>query len=146
MIFELFGDRLRDPQKTALHPFTNFLETIVKDLIEVVRSLDQRRQLDGQYTDTVEKILAKRAFGDASDEVAMSGGDNANIETRLARTTDRHHAPGLQEFEKAGLQSRRKLADLIEKHGSALRLLKPADSPELGSGECASLMAEELRL
>ena len=51
----------------------------------------------------------------------------------------------LEDAEQLRLQRDRHVADLVEEHGSAVGSLEHAATAVLGVGECAALMAEQLR-
>src|SRR5690606_3422920 len=80
---------------------------------------------------------------DLLGEVAVGGGDDADIDLEAARRADAGEAPLLEDAQELGLHVQRHLADLIEEKRAALGRLEEARLLLVGAGEGASLVAEE---
>ena len=79
-------------------------------------------------------------------QVAVGGGDDADVGVQHARAAEAHELALLEHAQQLGLHRRRHLADLVEEQHAAVGLL---DAARLGgdrAGERAALVAEQLRL
>src|SRR5438067_12736656 len=93
---------------------------------DVTVAFAQRWQRDRHHLQAVEEILAEFALGDFLLEVAVGGGDDANVDADIRQTTDTLEGLLLEKPEELGLEARRHLADFVEKHRAAVGGLEQA--------------------
>ena len=113
---------------------------------EVVGPVAEGGQGDGEDLEPVIEVLAEAAVGDHLVEVAVGGGDEADVGPDRVVAAEALEPAVLQEAEHLGLGGRRHVADLVEEDGAAVGLLELADPAAVGAGEGALLVAEELAL
>ena len=87
---------------------------------EVVAPLAQRRHRQRDDVEAEVEILAERALAMACLEIAVGGGDHADVDLDAAPRADALDDLLLQHAQQLGLQRRRQLADLVEKDGAAV--------------------------
>ena len=85
-------------------------------------------------------------LGDAAFQVHVGRRDDARVHMDRSRRADRPHLALLQHAKQLDLQRRRRVADLVEEHGAAMRLLEHTLVVGDRTGEGAADMAEQLRL
>ena len=98
----------------------------------VVEPLAQRRQADRHDVEAVEQILAEQALADQLAQVAVGGGDDADIGADRRAPADRGELALLQHAQQPGLRLERHVADLVEEQRAALRPARSA-RPRAGS-------------
>jgi hypothetical protein len=76
-------------------------------------------------------------------QIAVGGGDNADVGFELASPADPLEFPLLQDAQQLGLLGQRHFADFIQKERAALRDFKLAFLLGDGPGECAFLVTEQ---
>ena len=101
-------------------------QEVVGELGNVVEPLAQRRQADRHDVEAVEQILAEQALLDQPAQVAMGGGDDADIGLDRRAAADRRVLAFLQHAQQAGLRLGRHVADLVEEQRAAVGLLELA--------------------
>ena len=112
-----------------------------------VRStLVERRQDDRDDVEPVEEILAELPGRHHRLEIAIRGGDDADVHRDRLRPADPLDLLLLQAPEDLSLQRKRQVADLVEEEGGAGGRLEEADLPGVGAGEGAPLVPEQLAL
>jgi hypothetical protein len=79
-------------------------------------------------------------------QIAVRGGDDADIDRDLAIASDAVDDLFLQNAKQFDLERGIQIADLVEKKSTAVGLLKPADPDPIGPGERPLLVAEQLAL
>src|SRR6266851_5405757 len=121
-----------------------FLGEMLGERLDVLRPLAQRRDAQIDDVEAEIEILAEAAFADLLFEVAVGGGDQADVDPDRAGAADAIDLTLLDGAQQLSLQARMHLADLIEQQRAAGRLLEFADSARDGPGEGALLVAEEL--
>ena len=72
----------------------------------IFRAIAERRQVDGENGQAIPEIFAKSAFGDHRLQVAMGGGDDADIDMNLALAADALERAVLQNAQIGGLERR----------------------------------------
>ena len=105
--------------------------------------LAQRGQAQVHDVQAIEQVFAERAVLHRFGEIAVRGGDDADIDLdRLgaADAVDLALLDGAQQF---GLQARIHLADFVEQQRAAIGFLELADAARDGAGERALLVAEQ---
>ena len=121
-------------------------QEVVGELGDVVEPLAQRRQADRHDVQAIEQILAEQALLDQPAQVAMGGGDDADVGLDRRAAADRHVLAFLQHAQQPGLRLGRHVADLVEEQRAAVRLLELAGRALDRAGEGAALVAEQLAL
>src|SRR5262249_25845564 len=87
---------------------------------------------------------AESTLGNELREVAIRGGNHANIDALRAIATQALKFLFLQHAEELGLQLQRDVADFVEKKCAAVGELEAADFLVDRAGECAALVTEQL--
>ena len=94
----------------------------------------------------VVQILAERLVGDAIDQAAMRGGDDAHVERRhVAIGADALNLAGLEEPQQQRLHAQAHLADFVHEDRAAVGRFEPASLVAMRVGEAALHVAEQLR-
>jgi hypothetical protein len=113
---------------------------------DVLGPLAQGRHLHAHRVEPVVEIGPERAAVHLLAQVAVGGGEEADVE---ARRLGRAHALDdalLERAQELGLHVEGQLADLVEEHGAAARGLERAGAGRVGAGERAPLVPEQLAL
>jgi hypothetical protein len=110
----------------------------------VAAQFTQRRQAHHDHSQAVIQILAEAVLGDRPFEFHVRCGHDAGVHVDGTRRTDRPHLAFLQDAQQLHLQRRRGVADLVEEHGAAVRLLEHPLVVRHGAGERAAHVAKEL--
>src|SRR5260370_13099101 len=105
-----------------------FLGEMLGQRLDVLRPLAQRRDAKVDDVEAEVEILAEAALADLLLEVAVGGGDQANVDLDRMGTADAVDLALLDGAQQLGLQPRVHLADLVEQEGAAGRLLELADA------------------
>ena len=119
---------------------------VLRQQQDVAAAGAQRRQLDVDHVDAVVEVLAKAAFLDRGFEIAIGGGDDADVERHLGVPADRPDRPLLEGAQQLGLQPEREVADLVEEERAAVGLDEESGAGAARVGEGAAGVAEELAL
>ncbi len=93
-----------------------------------------------------QKVGAKRAVAHRLLQVAVGGGDDADVRLLLAHAAEAPHRPVFEQLQQLDLHPRVDVADLVEEQRAAGGRLDQAELALLRVGERAALVAEELRL
>jgi hypothetical protein len=113
---------------------------------DVALARAERRQLDLEDGDAKIEVLAEAAVAHGRREIAVGGGDQAEIGAHFDGAADAVEAPLLDHTEQLGLERGAELADLVEEERASVGLFEAALALRGGAGERALLVAEELRL
>ena len=92
--------------------------------LDVRATVAQRRNRNWEDVKPVVEIFAKTAFGNFGGEIAICGGDDANIHFARLRTAYGFEFAFLQNAKKFRLQFEGELADFIEENGSTVGQLE----------------------
>ena len=122
------------------------LEEVLAQQRDVFGALAQRRHAQRDRVDAEIQVLAQLAVAQRGIEIDVGGADQPEVHAHDAVAADRPVLALLQHAQELGLQIRRHLADLVEQQRAALRHLEQPFLVGRGAGECALLVAEELRL
>ena len=115
--------------------FGQFFEKMVGQHGDVTLARTQRRKLDGDDAETPVEIFAKFAFLDHLCEVAVRGGNDADIDLDRLATADTFDGLLAESAEQFDLRAGVDLADFIEEQRATIRLLEAADTELLSAGE-----------
>ena len=113
---------------------------------DVARPLAQRRQAQVHDVQAVEQVLAERPVAHGLGQVAVGGGQDADVDLHRLGAADPVDLALLDGAQQLGLQAAVHLADFVEQQGAAVGLLELADAAGHGAGEGALLVAEQLAL
>ena len=99
--------------------------------------------VDGDDGEAIVEVLAEMAFAHSFFEIAVRGGDDANVDVDVADAADAANDLIFHDAEKLGLEEGREFADLVEEERAAVGDLEKALLHGLGVGEGSLFMAEE---
>src|SRR5262245_21563498 len=111
---------------------------------DVLGPFPQRRHGQRNHVQAEEKIGAEPPQTNFFVEVAVRGGDDADVHPERLAAADRFEFLLLKHAQELDLRLERQLADFIEKERSAVRQLETADPPVDGARERAFYVAEQL--
>src|SRR5688572_16387624 len=106
----------------------------------IIRSLAQRGQLNGDDIQAVVKVLAESAVLDLLFERFVGGSQDAHVDMNGRVLADAADFPILEHAQEAALEQRRHGADLIEEDGAAIGLFEKAFLVVEGASERAPTM------
>ena len=96
------------------------LEKMIGEEFDIPRALAERGDLDGKHIEAVVEILAKVAFLNCLEKVAVRSGDDAHIDFDGFISSDAFEFPLLENAEELGLEGEGDLTDLVEENGAAI--------------------------
>ena len=112
---------------------------------DVFLALAQRRHPEVDDVQAVVEVLAELALGDEVLQVAVGGGDDADVDAAPgALGADLLQLAGFEEAEQQPLHAQRHLADFVEEDGAFVGGLELARLVAIGAGEAALHVTEEL--
>ncbi|MNI65794.1 hypothetical protein D3C73_1213170 [compost metagenome] len=113
---------------------------------DILGTLIQRRDLQVHHVQTVVQILAEFVFRHRLLQIAVSGGNDANVNVQIAVAAQRAHLALLQYAQQLDLQRKRHIADLVEEQRAAgCRLEQPFPAADR-AGKGPFGMAKQLGL
>ena len=121
-----------------------FLGEMLRQFEDIGRAFAQGRYLQVDDIEPEQQVLAERAFAHGIAEVAVRGGDDADIDRHRPGAADAIDHALLDGAQKLRLQPHVHLGDFIEQQRAAARLLELADAARHRAGERALFMAEQL--
>src|SRR2546421_4543913 len=111
---------------------------------DILLARTQRRHGDAHDVKAKIKIIAKFSLPHHLLKVLVRCRDPPDIRAQGLRATNAFKGALLAHHPKQfHLGARIDLADLVEKNGAAIRLLKPSDSPFVRAGKGAALVAKQ---
>ena len=110
---------------------------------DVFSAFTQRRDVDADDIEPVKKVFAEFPLLDILFQIAIGGGDDADIRLHRLIATDAGVFPLLEHAENLALQGHGHVANFIQKEGSSIALLEAPLALGLGPGKGAFFMAEE---
>src|SRR5882762_8828898 len=120
------------------------LDQILGQQRDVVGSVAERGDFDGNDIQPIVKVLAELALRDGAFQVAIARGQDADVHGDWLVASDPLELSFLQHPEQGGLGFGRQLADLVEEDRSALSRFETPDPALHGTGEGSLLVAEQL--
>src|SRR5579885_1897754 len=99
----------------------------------VFAAVAQRRYGDGNDVQAIIKIFAEGIFRDLLFEIAIGGGNNANVDRDFIGAADWTHTALLQNAQQLHLHGERHLPDFIEEDGPGIGDLEQATLVLVGS-------------
>jgi hypothetical protein len=101
---------------------------------------------NGDGGQAVIEIVAERSLPDHGPQVAIGGGDHADIDAHFARAADAAERGGIEHTEKLGLGGGADFANLVEKDRAAVGHFEETGLGAVGAGEGAALVTEQFAL
>ena len=120
-----------------------FPDEILRQLDHVGRPLAQRRDFQIDDVEPEQQVLAEAAVAHRLGEIAVGGGDDADVDRHRPRAADAVDDALLDRAQQLGLQPHVHLGDFVEQQRAAVGLLEFADPPRHRAGEGALLVAEQ---
>ena len=139
---QALGRRRDGPERHAVG-FGIFVREVARQREDVLRPLAQGGQAQIDDVQAIEQVFAERAALDGFGQVAVRGGDDADVDLDRLGAADAVDLAFLDGAQQLGLQARIHLADFVEQQRAAIGFLEFADAPGDGAGERAFLMAEQ---
>ena len=121
-------------------------EKVHRERRNVLASFAQGRQVELDRVDPKEEIFTKTCLRDFLVQLCVRRRDHANVDVARLGGSDALDVARLQNAEQLRLERERHIPDLVEKDGSRVRQLEPADAIHLRVGERALHVAEQLTL
>src|SRR4029450_3991006 len=118
----------------------------LRNRADLQEPLAQRWDLQRDPVEAIVEIGAEALLPDLLDEIAVGGGDEADVDRPRAHAADAHDLLGLEGPQQRSLRRARHLTDLVEKARPAVRELQQAGLGRLGVREGAALVSEQLAL
>ena len=123
--------------------FAGFFEEVAGEDGDVFEALAQGGEADGDDVEAVEEVFAELAGADGLAEVAVGGGDDADVGADGGAAADGGELAFLEDAEEPGLGFGGHVADLVEEEGAAGGLFEAALGAVHGASEGAAFVAEE---
>jgi hypothetical protein len=111
---------------------------------DVLTPLAKGREVDGEDGEAIVEILAEPALGHCAVQIAVGGGEEADVGVERRGAADTLVLALLEDAEQLGLHGEGKLADLVQEEGAAGGELEAAALESVRAGEGAALVPEEL--
>ena len=102
------------------------------------------RQVDLHDVEPVVEVFAELAFLGQPEQIAVGGGDDADVDLDGLRAADPLEPALLEHAQQLGLHGQGDLADLVEEDRAAVGHLEAALALADRAGESAFLVAEQL--
>src|SRR6266480_1553646 len=144
MAQELIELPLCDNRRRSLMAARCIQHEVLEQERNVLLALAQRRQIDDRHVQTIEQVLSELALFHQFDQIRLAGGDNAEIDRYRIVGPQPFNLSLLQDSQELDLHCRRHAFDLVEKKGTAVRVLDFANSAARRLREGARLVAEHL--
>src|SRR5690606_22592670 len=116
------------------------------EIEDVLGSLAQRRDDEVKDVEPMEEVEAERALRDRSLEIAVGRRDHPHVHLAILGAADPPEAHRLEDPQQLALHAEAEVGDLVEEDGAAVGELEQASLGDLGVGERAALVPEELAL
>jgi hypothetical protein len=104
----------REVERGAVEALAEEREEVFDEGGDVVAAVAERRDVERDDVETVEEVCAEAAGGDVLGEVAVGGGDDADVGLAVACGADAAEATLFEEAQELDLRLRGHLADLVE--------------------------------
>src|SRR5579872_1964377 len=114
--------------------------------MDVGTAIAQGRDVNRENIQAVEEVRAKAARLHGLLEVAVSGGDDANIYSNRATAAYRLKFAFLKDAQQLNLCLQRELTDFVQEDGAAIGQFEPAGPPLQSARERTLHVAEEFAL
>src|SRR6476659_7265023 len=94
-----------------------------RELLDVLRALAQRGQVQRQDIETIVEVFAETALRDRLTQSNIGRCHDANVDIDRLAPADTHDLSILEKPQKVSLQVDRHVADLVEEQRAAVRVL-----------------------
>ena len=129
-----------------LHTRGIVLREIPHEHGNVLPSLAERRQVQGKHVQPVIEVATETLLLDQRRQIAIRGGDQADIYVDGARAPEPFEFLFLQHAEQLRLEFQRNFPHLVQKDRSAMGQFEPTDFLRDGPSKCSTLVPEQLAL
>lgn len=119
------------------------VEVVSNERREVFEALAEGRGVEGEDAEAIPEVCAEFALADELFNVAMGGGNDADVNVLFAGIADSSEFFLLEEAEEEALGGEGEVANLIEEEGAAIGLLNDAGGVVIGTCEGAFGIAEK---
>jgi hypothetical protein len=124
-----------------------FLEQVLRQLVQIRQALAQRRQPDRKHAQAAVQIRSETPMGDQLLEVDGAGGDQPQVDLDEAVRSQRLDLLVLQHAQQLRLQRQRQIADFVQEQRPAVGQFELAVAcVSIGAGERAGRDPEKLGL
>ena len=123
--------------------FGGACEEVVEEEGEVVEALAEGGRFEADDVEAVEEVFAEGAAIDFDVEVAVCGGDDAEVDGSVVGFADASECAFLECAEEFGLVGEGELADLVEEECAVVGELEESGVGLVGAGEGAFGVAED---
>ena len=123
--------------------FRILLQEVLDEQRNIFAALAQRRQVKRDHVQTVEQILAERAFAHHLPQIDVGRGDDAHVDVHLLHAAEMHELAILQHAQYLGLRVHGHCADFVEEKRAAIGNFKQSFLGRDRAGECALHVAKE---
>src|ERR1700675_642774 len=132
-----------DPIDMLVHGLHETIEERARQERNVFAAVSQRREVNGNYAQAIEEILAKTALGDFLFEVLVGSRDYADVHAGLFVAPERPNLSLLQHAVELHLHGEAHVADLVHEKRAAVGRLEQTSAVLVGPREGAFHVAEE---
>ena len=119
-------------------------EEMARQRRQIVEAFAQCGNLKREDGEAVVEVETEGAVDDTLLEVAVGGGEDADVDPRDLVVSDALNLAALEEAEELGLNRERELSNLVQEERAAVRGLNAAGAGLHGSREGAAGVSEEL--
>ena len=131
----------------ALNLRAGLLHEVTRQQQNVLAAFTQRRHFDIEHVEAIEQVFAEQAFADHFLQIAVGRAEDAHVDLYFTITAHPTKAAVVEETQQFGLQVRRHLTDLIEKHRALVgQFHQPRFTATRRAGEGAGGVAEQFAL
>src|SRR5215469_5670166 len=110
----------------AMHPHGALPDEMCGQQCDIFTALTQRRNFNGKDPQPVVEILAKTALVNLPGQIAIGGGDHADIDLARMNIADAFEFLLLQHPQQLGLHRERHFTDFVQEQGAAVGQLEAA--------------------
>src|SRR5262249_33949163 len=121
-------------------------EEKVNEKRNVFFALTQGREVDGDYVEPIEEVLAELALAHMLPKIDVGGSDDVDIDLYFVYAAQVHEFPVLKDAKNLALGIKAHGADFVEKEGAAIGNLEQAFFGCDSAGESTLHVSEQSRL
>ena len=137
------GRLRREPDRRQAHLAGVLDQQALGQRQDVRRTLAQRAPGQREHRETVIEVFAEAPGRHLALQVAVGGGQHADVQRQRLARADPLHLALLQHAQQLGLQAQGHFGDFVEQDGAAVGQLELAGLRGDGAGEGALLVAEQ---
>src|ERR1700722_18429693 len=120
-----------------------FLQEVLHQHGNVFATLAERREIDADYIEAIEKVFAELAFAHELAQIDIGGGDDADIDLNLLDSAEMHESAVLQHAQDFALRVHGHGSDFVEEERASVGDFEQTFLGGDGAGESAFDMSEE---